>query len=60
MEIEMKLMLDMKQEINEFVTEKTGQTLEWVNQHMERDSWFRGQKAADVGLVDKVITSVEE
>lgn len=55
MEIEMKLMINMKNEINQFVTEASGQSPEWVAQHMERDSWFRGQLAVDVGLADMVI-----
>lgn len=55
MEIEMKLMLDMKKEINKFVSEASGQPLEWVERHMERDSWFRGQEAVDAGLADILV-----
>ncbi|MDF2533866.1 MAG: hypothetical protein K0R18_23 [Bacillales bacterium] len=55
MEIEMNLMRNMKNEINQFVTETTGQSAEWVAQHMERDSWFRGQEAVDVGLADNLL-----
>ncbi|MNM45978.1 ATP-dependent Clp protease proteolytic subunit [compost metagenome] len=55
MEIEMKLMLDMKNEINQFVADATGQPLDWVQKHMERDSWFRGQLAVDNKLADNLV-----
>jgi Protease subunit of ATP-dependent Clp proteases len=54
MEIEMKLMLNMKKEINEFIAEKTGKNIEWVTKHTERDTWFRGQEIIDNGLADKL------
>lgn len=55
MEIEMKLMLNMKNEINQFICDKTGQSLDWVVKHTERDSWFRGKEAVDAGLADSVV-----
>lgn len=54
MEVEMKLMLNMKQEINQFIADRTGQTIEWAQKHTERDNWFRGQEAVDVGLADSI------
>lgn len=38
----------------------TGQTLERVQQDMERDFWLSTEEAKDYGLLGKVITSVKE
>lgn len=53
--IEANLIIKMKNEINQFLSEMTGQTVEWVEKHTDRDNWFRGQEAVDVGLADKVM-----
>lgn len=55
MAIEYKLMQDMKTEINDFISERTGQDLDWVVKHTERDSWFRGSLAVEAKLADKVL-----
>lgn len=58
MEIEMNLMRNMKDEINEFIVQQTGNDAEWVKKHTERDSWFRGKLAVEAGLADKVIKTI--
>lgn len=60
MEIEYHLMQNMKNEINQFISERTGKDLEWVKKHTERDSWFRGQLAVDAGLADGVYNMDQE
>ena len=59
MAIEYKLMQDMKDEINQFIQEQTGQTKEWVQKHTERDSWFRGKLAVEAGLADKLMNPAD-
>lgn len=53
--IEARLIQDMQEEINQFIHERTKQPMDWVIQHTLRDSWFRGQKAVEAGLADRVI-----
>lgn len=60
MKIELKLMLDMQEEINQFIADRTGQTLEWAQKHTERDHWFRGQLAVDAKLADTLINTIGE
>lgn len=60
MKIELKLMLDMQEEINQFIHEQTGKPMDWVIKHTERDSWFRGKLAVEAGLADKLINTIGE
>lgn len=53
--IEAQLIAKMKSEINEFISLRSGQTLDWVEKHTDRDNWFRGQEVVDAGLADEVI-----
>lgn len=57
-QIKAELILRMKKEINEFIMEQTGRTLEEVEKATDRDTWFFGQEAVDFGLADKVVKTV--
>ena len=52
---EAELIGKMKDEINRFISEKTGQPLDVVEVATDRDTWFRGVEAVEWGLADKVI-----
>ena len=40
-----------------FLAEKTGQTIEQIAKDTERDNFMSADKAAEYGLIDKVITN---
>lgn len=52
---EAELIGKMKTEINEFISEMTGQPLKVVEEKTDRDTWFRGSEAVEFGLADKVL-----
>ncbi|AEO93516.1 head maturation protease [Bacillus phage G] len=52
-----ELIIKMKNEINYFISETTGQPLDVIESKTDRDTWFRGQEAVDFGLADKVINT---
>ncbi|MNB93930.1 ATP-dependent Clp protease proteolytic subunit [compost metagenome] len=54
---EAELITKMKNEINQFISEKTGQELDVIEKATDRDSWYRGQEAVDFGLADEVMTN---
>ena len=47
----------IRQQINELLSDYTGQPIEKVNVDTERDNYLRAQEACDYGLVDRVISS---
>jgi ATP-dependent Clp protease protease subunit len=55
---EAELINKMKDEINQFIADKSGQKIEVVTQSTDRDTWFRGQEVVDFGLADKVISNL--
>ena len=55
---EAELINKMKDEINQFISNKSGQTIEVVTQSTDRDTWFRGQEVVDFGLADKIISNL--
>ena len=52
---EAELIKKMKNEINQFISENTGQSFEDIEKATDRDSWYRGQEAVDFGLADKLL-----
>lgn len=58
-EIKAKLIIGMKNEINQFIADKTGQSVEVIEKKTDRDSWFKGQEAVDFGLADKVVNTAK-
>ena len=49
----------IRQHMNEILAERTGNSLERIQQDTERDNFMTAQQACDYGLVDRVITSRE-
>jgi ATP-dependent Clp protease protease subunit len=48
----------MKDELNQILSEKTGQPLEKVVSNTDRDFWMVSSKALDYGMVDKIETLI--
>ena len=55
-EISLREALALKQKLAEIMAKNTGQKLEKVNHHMERDFWMSATDAKKYGIVDTVIT----
>ena len=57
MEIDLKESLRIKRRLNEIMAANTGQTVEKIQNDMERDYWLTSDDAQRYGLVDDVITT---
>ena len=60
MEITVREILKVKQELYEILAKHTGQTIEQIEKDSDRDHWLRAEEAMEYGLVDKVLTKSKE
>lgn len=60
LEITAKQILKTREIINEMLSRETGQPLDVVQRHTERDYWMNAQEALDYGLVARIVTSRSE
>ncbi|MCC6622145.1 MAG: ATP-dependent Clp protease proteolytic subunit [Deltaproteobacteria bacterium] len=60
LEITARQILKTRELINQMLARETGQPLEVVSRHTERDFWMNAQEALDYGLVSRIITSRDE
>jgi ATP-dependent Clp protease, protease subunit len=58
-EIQARLIVEMREQLNQILANHTGQTLEKVASDTERDYWMLADAAKDYGVVDQVLTSRE-
>jgi len=58
--IEAEEIIKMRRRLNETFAEQTGQPIERVERDTERNFWLSAEEAKEYGLVDKIITSIEE
>ncbi len=58
-EIQAKLILQMREQLNQILSEHTGQELEKVTTDTERDYWMLANEAKAYGVVDEVLTRRE-
>ena len=49
--------MHMRERLAKIIASKTGQSVENVREHIERDTWMTTEEAIDYGLVSKVISS---
>lgn len=56
-DIHAKEILRLKSDLNNILSQATGQPLERIENDTDRDFFMSGQQAVEYGLVDKVITS---
>lgn len=56
-DIAARRILFMRDKINKILAERTGQPLEVIEKDTDRDNFMTADRAAEYGLIDKVITS---
>jgi len=55
-EIQARLILQMREQTNKILAHHTGQELDKVAQDTDRDFWMMADEAVDYGVIDKVLT----
>ncbi|WP_419868307.1 ATP-dependent Clp endopeptidase proteolytic subunit ClpP [Chryseobacterium sp. CT-SW4] len=55
MEINLREMLKLKQELYEIIAHHSGQTYDWVEKSSDRDYWMTSEEAKGYGMVDEVL-----
>jgi ATP-dependent Clp protease protease subunit len=55
MEISLKLILAMRQELYEILANHTGKSFEEIEKDSDRDYWLRAPEAKEYGLIDEVL-----
>src|SRR5680860_1128573 len=55
-EIQAKLIVQMREQLNEILAEHTGQTMEKVSLDTERDFWMLAEEAKAYGLIDDILS----
>lgn len=58
-EIQAKLIVQMREQLNEILSEHSGQTLEKVEKDTERDYWMLADQAKEYGIIDQVLSRRE-
>ncbi|MBE2225112.1 MAG: ATP-dependent Clp protease proteolytic subunit [Anaerolineae bacterium] len=58
--IEAEEIIKMRRRLNETFAEQTGQPIERVERDTERNFWLSAKQAIEYGLVDKIVTSMDE
>jgi ATP-dependent Clp protease protease subunit len=58
-EIQAKLIVQMREQLNEILAKHTGQTLEKVTDDTERDYWMLANEAKEYGVIDGILTRRE-
>ncbi len=56
-EIQAKLILDLRKRLNKIYADNTGQKLSVIEKAMDRDNFMTPQEALDFGLIDHIITN---
>ncbi|WP_010098458.1 ATP-dependent Clp endopeptidase proteolytic subunit ClpP [Ornithinibacillus scapharcae] len=54
-EIHAKRILQMRENLNQILSERTGQPIDVINRDTERDNFMTAQGAVEYGLIDKVL-----
>ncbi len=60
LEITARQILKTRALINDMLAKETGQPLEIVSRHTERDYWMSADEAREYGLIAKIVTSRDE
>jgi ATP-dependent Clp protease protease subunit len=58
-EIQAKLIIQMREQLNQILADHSGQDVEKVARDTERDFWMLAAEAVDYGVVDAVLTRRE-
>ncbi|MCT1530348.1 ATP-dependent Clp endopeptidase proteolytic subunit ClpP [Sphingobacterium daejeonense] len=60
MEINLREMLKLKEELYKIIADHSGQTYEWVEKSSDRDYWMRASEAKKFGMIDEVLLPKKE
>ncbi|HMR17849.1 MAG TPA: ATP-dependent Clp endopeptidase proteolytic subunit ClpP [Sphingobacterium sp.] len=60
MEINLREMLKIKEELYMIIAEHSGQSYEWVEKSSDRDYWMRAAEAKEFGMIDEVLIPKKE
>ena len=58
--IHARRIIDIKEQLNKILAERTGQPLERIAQDTERDNFMTAQQALEYGLIDHVVTKASK
>jgi ATP-dependent Clp protease, protease subunit len=58
-EIQAKLIVQMREQLNQILAEHSGQDLEKIQHDTERDYWMMADEAKDYGVIDGILTRRE-
>ncbi len=58
-EIQARLIMQMREQLNQILADHTGQPMEKVTVDTERDFWMLAEEAKDYGIVDDILTRRE-
>jgi len=59
-EIHARRIIQMKEKMNQILSERTGQPLDVVSRDTERDNFMSADRAAEYGLIDKILKRKED
>lgn len=60
MEINLREMMKLKEELYTIISEHSGQTYEWVEKSSDRDYWMRSAEAKEYGMIDEILLPKKE
>lgn len=60
MEINLREMLKLKEELYSIIAEHSGQSYDWVEKSSDRDYWMRAVEAKEYGMIDEVLAPKKE
>lgn len=55
MEINLREMMKLKEELYTIISEHSGQSYDWVEKSSDRDYWMRSSEAKEFGMIDEVL-----
>lgn len=55
MEISLKLILSMRQELYQILADHTGKSFDEIEKDSDRDYWLRAEEAKEYGLIDEIL-----
>ncbi|WP_156308659.1 ATP-dependent Clp endopeptidase proteolytic subunit ClpP [Sphingobacterium endophyticum] len=60
MEINLREMMKLKEELYTIISDHSGQTYDWVEKSSDRDYWMRAAEAKEFGMIDEVLLPKKE
>ncbi|MGO1244794.1 MAG: ATP-dependent Clp protease proteolytic subunit [Sphingobacterium sp.] len=60
MEINLREMLKIKEELYNVISSHSGQSYKWVETSSDRDFWMKAEEAKEVGMIDEVLSPKKE